>query len=140
MVCKAKGAVVKKIIFLLLGTLSLTACQRDLCSYRQELIEKPLYFKFNSDEIQDKSLADLTEGAKFLTCHRFRRVHLDGYADKIGGVSEYNTNLSYRRAQKVKDFLVEHGVTERYITISGNGVLSSDIPDWKKRRVDVTIK
>lgn len=129
----------KKVMFLLLGVLSLAACQRDLCTHRQELMEKSLYFEFNSDEIQEKSLADLTEGTKFLTCHRFRRVHLDGYADEVGGDSEYNTNLSYRRAQKVKDFLVEHGVTERYITVSGNGVAQKD-SSWKQRRVDVTIK
>ena len=130
----------KKCFVLLFSMIVLAACQRDLCAHRQELMEKSLYFQFDSDEIQSKDIADLTEGAKFLTDHRFRRVHLDGFADEQGGRdSEYNKELSYRRAQKVKDFLVEHGVTERYITITGNGTLSG-IPNWQKRRVDVTIK
>ena len=129
----------KKHIVLLLGVISLTACQRDLCAHHQELMEKPLYFEFNSDEIRAQDIADLAEGTKFLTDHRFRRVHLDGYADKNGGNSEYNTNLSYRRAQSVKDFLVAHGVIERYITISGHGTLPGN-PTWKQRRVDITIK
>lgn len=130
----------KRYIALLLCIIPLTACQRDLCAHRQELMEKSLYFKFNSDEIPTEQIADLTAGTKFLTDHRFRRVHLDGYADEQGGKdSEYNKNLSYRRAKKVKDFLVEHGVIERYITISGNGTLTGT-PNWKQRRVDVIIK
>lgn len=129
----------KKYGLLVLCTFALMACQRDLCTYREQLMEKSLYFEVGSDEIQPDALADLTEGTKFLTTHRFRRVHIDGYADEQGGRdSEYNKDLSYRRAQAVKDFLVEHGVRERYITISGNGTLPGQ-PD-KQRRVDVTIQ
>ena len=110
--------IMKKCSLLLLGLLSLTACQRDLCAHRQELMSQSLYFEFDSDEIQAKDIPNLTEGAKFLTDHRFRRVHLDGYADEQGGKdSEYNKELSYRRAKSVKDFLVKQGVIERYISI-----------------------
>ncbi|MBQ0013165.1 MAG: OmpA family protein [Proteobacteria bacterium] len=129
----------KKYCVLLFSAVILAACQGTSCTHCQEPLSEPIYFEVGSDKIPHKSMANLTEITEFLSCHKFRRVHVNGYADEQGGKnSEHNKDLSYRRAQRVKDFLVAHGVTERYVTVSGNGTLPSGAK-FENRRVDIIL-
>lgn len=128
----------KKYLFVLCAFL-LTACQHNEkpCSYYQSMAEQPVYFGFNSDKIKETD--NLDEGLIFLKGHRFRRIQLDGYADEIGGETNYNNNLSLKRAEAVRDYMIDQGIAEKRITVFGHGIEKGN-PHKTHRRVDITIK
>jgi OOP family OmpA-OmpF porin len=72
-------------------------------------------------------------------------VQIVGHTDSIGP-STYNEQLSVRRADSVKDFLVKHGVDPSKITILGMGERSpaaqNSTPEGraKNRRVIIMLK
>jgi outer membrane protein OmpA-like peptidoglycan-associated protein len=47
-------------------------------------------------------------------------VQIEGYADRRGDVS-YNEALSARRAERVREWLVAHGIAAERLTISPRG-------------------
>jgi OOP family OmpA-OmpF porin len=51
------------------------------------------------------------------------RVEVQGFTDSIG-TEEYNQGLSERRANAVKDYLVERGVNPEKISAKGYGELN----------------
>ncbi|MBO4340648.1 MAG: OmpA family protein [Bacteroidales bacterium] len=72
-------------------------------------------------------------------------ILVEGHTDSVGG-KDYNLNLSLRRAQSVKNFLVSHGVRPSLITIKGYGfdrpVATNSTPDGRQlnRRVEVRLR
>ncbi|MGY0219239.1 OmpA family protein [Endozoicomonadaceae bacterium StTr2] len=82
-----------------------------------------LYFQFDSTKIEKNSEQVLENAAK--TLERFPHIHLkvNGYTDSTGPAS-YNDKLSVRRAQSVKQYLVEKkGISASRIQASGLGEL-----------------
>jgi len=72
-------------------------------------------------------------------------VQIEGYTDSTGGV-EYNQKLSESRAQSVRDYLVQSGLTsERIISTRGfglnNPVATNDTAEGRQlnRRVEIII-
>ncbi|MHB1143107.1 MAG: OmpA family protein [Sulfuricaulis sp.] len=69
-------------------------------------------------------------------------IQVTGYTDSIG-TEEYNRELSMRRAQAARDYLVSNGVTENRIVLSGMGesnpIASNDTAEGRamNRRVEV---
>lgn len=82
--------------------------------------------------------------AAFLVRYPTRTAIIDGYTDSIGS-DDYNQGLSERRAESVKDFLVNQGVDSPRLTASGMGktapVASNATATGRQqnRRVEVTI-
>jgi outer membrane protein OmpA-like peptidoglycan-associated protein len=58
--------------------------------------------------------------AQFLTEHPGRRVQVDGFTDSVGS-DAYNEELSQRRADSVKEALLEHGIDPSRIGSEGYG-------------------
>jgi OOP family OmpA-OmpF porin len=66
-------------------------------------------------------------------------VELMGYTD-TKGAREYNYNLSQRRVDAVRRFLVERGVQSSRIQAVGLGALNDRVvPDAQKRRVSARL-
>lgn len=131
----------KKYLFVFCA-IALTACQHNEkpCSYYRSMAETPVYFDFGSSQIQEQSKVTLDEGLIFLKGHRFRRIQLDGFADEIGGESDFNNDLSLKRAETVRDYLINQGIAEkRIVTVVGHGVEKGK-PRKSHRRVDITVK
>ena len=69
-------------------------------------------------------------------------IQVTGYTDSVGS-EEYNRDLSMRRAQAAKDYLVSNGVAENRIVLSGMGesnpIASNDTAEGRaqNRRVEV---
>jgi OOP family OmpA-OmpF porin len=69
-------------------------------------------------------------------------IQVTGYTDSVG-TEEYNRDLSMRRAQAAKDYLVSNGVAENRIVLSGMGesnpIASNDTAEGRamNRRVEV---
>jgi outer membrane protein OmpA-like peptidoglycan-associated protein len=84
----------------------------------------PIHFEFASAE-----LTTLAEGILLNTLEIYKAalnvgrditIDLNGYADNIG-TDQSNLELSRRRAERVKEWLMEHGIEEDRIVIRGHG-------------------
>lgn len=87
---------------------------------RVELLA-PVLFAFDSAELEPTGTAMLHETAATLKARpEIELVEVRGYADGRGP-KEYNQELALRRAEKVRAWLVEHGVAESRLTLAAHG-------------------
>lgn len=128
----------KKIFLCCLLALGLVACAGD-CATHEQNAKAPVFFKHNSVEILPDSLAQLNDGAIYMTGHRFKTIQLDGYADETGVDAAYNMDLSKRRVETIRDHLVKKGVAKDRIKTKWHGTERGH-PYTKHRRVDITVK
>jgi OOP family OmpA-OmpF porin len=68
-----------------------------------------------------------------------------GHTDAVGGV-DFNQRLSVRRAEAVRNFLVEHGLPAGNVTIRGEGKLKPVTENAtakgrsRNRRVEIVVQ
>jgi outer membrane protein OmpA-like peptidoglycan-associated protein len=80
-----------------------------------------IYFTFNSDQIRDESEPRLKEIADALNKHPDWKLSVEGHTDSVGN-SNYNLDLSRRRASAVKDALVKrYKIDPNRLTTVGYG-------------------
>src|SRR3989344_1480153 len=77
-------------------------------------------FAFNKAELSAQAGPRLDKLANFLKQFPDRKLLIEGYTDSVGSDS-YNQDLSDRRAQAVRDALVQRGVDTSRITARGYG-------------------
>jgi outer membrane protein OmpA-like peptidoglycan-associated protein len=80
---------------------------------------RPLYFEFNSDQLDQESSGRLETYAKKIIAVKADQIVIDGHASENS--PGYNINLSERRAQNVKKFLVSLGVAAGKIQTNSYG-------------------
>lgn len=102
-----------------------------------------VYFDVNKDTPNSGSTNSVQQIYQYLMENPEVKIKLVGYAD-LRGDEKNNRDLSNRRAQKLKSFLVESGITESRINIGGEGV-DTTFPTTKTgldlaRRVSVIIE
>jgi outer membrane protein OmpA-like peptidoglycan-associated protein len=104
------------------------------------------------DVLFDTGKADLNPGASrnldqlvvFLTDHPERRVEIDGYTDNVG-TDTFNLSLSERRADTVRNVLVNRGIDSSRIVTRGYGKdfgVASNVDSGGRqlnRRVEIVI-
>ena len=76
-------------------------------------------FEYDSDRLRPEALATLDEAIETLRRHPHLRVELAGHSDDRGSET-YNLALSQRRADAVRRYLIERGVTN-VLTVHGYG-------------------
>ncbi|MBC7174108.1 MAG: OmpA family protein, partial [Polyangiaceae bacterium] len=81
---------------------------------------EPVRFRRNSDEILPESHAMLREIGGVLAANPSMEIRVEGHTDSAGD-DEYNMELSQRRAESVKRFLVDAGAKRRNIEARGYG-------------------
>ncbi len=86
---------------------------------RAQGISVEIVFKLNSDELDGRYGASLTNIAQVLT-ESARAILIEGHTDASGS-SELNASLSLRRANAVKAFLVGKGVPSSLVSTRGVG-------------------
>lgn len=91
------------------------------------------YFDFNKDMPNSQSTAGINFLIKYLKENPSAKADVIGYADEIGN-SDYNKQLSQRRAENVKKILVDSGIDGSRLNIIGNGEDSSVNKDNKQAR------
>lgn len=92
-----------------------------------------VYFDFNSDKPNAQSVSGINFLVKYLKENPSASADVVGYADEIGN-SEYNKDLSRRRAENVKQILVDAGIDAGRMNIVGNGEDTSVNKDSKYAR------
>lgn len=81
---------------------------------------KDIFYEYDSDELTKQSKFVINEFFEFLTENPSIKVSIHGHTDNIGS-SEYNLNLSKRRAKSVYDYLVNKGIKPDRLNYTGFG-------------------
>lgn len=87
-----------------------------------ELAVKNIQFNSNSDVLKTSSYSSLNEVAQLMKENSFD-LKLSGYTDNTGR-AEYNLELSERRANAVKQYLINQGVEENRLSADGYGIIN----------------
>jgi peptidoglycan-associated lipoprotein len=81
-------------------------------------VDENIHFAFDSSILSDKAQEILNSKADYLRTYSGVMVTVEGYCDERG-TDAYNIALGERRAQSVKNFLVNLGIsTDRLSTVS----------------------
>jgi outer membrane protein OmpA-like peptidoglycan-associated protein len=104
-----------------------------------------ILFDFNKATLRSQAREVISRIAGILMVARGFRLKVEGHTDSVGS-EEYNLELSGKRAQSVRDYLVSAGVSSDLIATQGLGE-SSPIADnstaegrQKNRRVEIVIE
>ncbi len=88
------------------------------------VISENLTFAYKSEDLTDEGKNNLNEVLKQLNeFSRNSHIKVNAYSDNIGSTS-YNSELSQRRANRVKQYLVEAGFDRSQINATGMGELN----------------
>lgn len=93
----------------------------------------PVYFDYNSFTIP-KATEEYLDYLKNLLVFSNYFVTINGYADSKG-TDEYNLELSQKRADEIKDYLVKQGIDSNRIRTKGKGEITEE-SDFKSRKVE----
>ncbi|MBV69737.1 MAG: flagellar motor protein MotB [Myxococcales bacterium] len=109
-------------------------------------INEKIYFETNKATIKDESHELLDAIGKTLTTYpQIKSMEIQGHTDSRGD-NTYNLDLSQRRADAVRDYLVKAGVDSKRLSAQGYGEsqpvdASENRAAWSKnRRVEFIIK
>jgi OmpA-OmpF porin, OOP family len=125
--------------------------QQELAALQAKQTDRGLVLTLG-DVLFETGKADLRPGAlrnlyplvTFLQKYPERRVVIEGHTDSVGSEA-YNLDLSQRRADAVRDFLLQNGVNAAQLTTHGYGkaspVASNDTAAGRQqnRRVELII-
>ena len=101
-------------------------------------------FDFGSYTLKPGAREKLAKISGILLAHPGLTLQIEGHTDSVG-TDEFNQQLSERRADSVRDFLAEQGVSASTITARGFGktqpVASNETPEGRQRnrRVELVV-
>ena len=101
-------------------------------------ISENIQFEFDSSALSGQARRILNNNAEYLRTNSDITVTVEGHCDDRG-TETYNDALGQRRADSVKEFLVEHGInTNRLVAVSYGEkrpiALGKDEASWSKNR------
>ncbi len=79
-------------------------------SDRGDCVLKTVYFEFNEFKLADSTRSTLADNAACLEAGGITKIRLEGHADERGS-TEYNLSLGQKRAEAVKSYLVNLGMS-----------------------------
>jgi len=85
---------------------------------RKTTVRPVIYFDTDKDVIKKEFFAPLDSVVDKLKADANLKVEVNGFTDSVGNV-DANLDLSIRRAEAVKKYLVDHGIAESRITTAG---------------------
>ncbi|HHD77862.1 MAG TPA: hypothetical protein ENK93_00500 [Campylobacteraceae bacterium] len=108
------------------------------------LKERPIYFKSGSSELtlDSKKLLDRIVDLVNKNTEEIERLRIAGHTD-ASGPADFNKQLSQKRAETVRDYLIGHKIKVPTIEAIGYGEerpLSSNPYAKENRRVEITIR
>jgi outer membrane protein OmpA-like peptidoglycan-associated protein len=104
-----------------------------------------IYFNFDLADLNQESKDELVQLVDILNKNNKIKIEISGHTDSIGSV-RYNDRLSIKRVNKVRDFLIESGISKLRIKAVGKGsrepvVSNKDESGRRKnRRVEYVFK
>jgi len=107
-------------------------------------LQEGVLFEYNKAELKPGAMRNLEPLLTFLREHPDRALLIEGYTDSTGSDS-YNLELSQRRAEAVRNFLVSNGMSADRVLARGYGesypVTTNDTEAGRQqnRRVEIVI-
>jgi OOP family OmpA-OmpF porin len=105
-------------------------------------VVKGVTFEYKKWDIKEEFDSNLSNIVDVLQKNPAMHIRIEGHTDNIGSM-EYNMDLSRKRAQAVKDYLVEKGIDESRISTEGFGfqkpIASNDTEEGRalNRRAEI---
>ena len=98
-----------------------------------KILESVVAFPFNQSNVQTSQMPSLEHAANYLKDNPDAKITVNGYASPEG-TEEYNLQLSQRRADAVKNILVDkYGIAADRINAIGHGVGDVfSVPAWNR--------
>jgi outer membrane protein OmpA-like peptidoglycan-associated protein len=109
-----------------------------------DLPDSTFKFAFDSADLSQKNRELLSRIAGILLVLKGYGISVYGYTDDVGDAG-YNQKLSLRRAQQVRDYLVEAGISSGIVSVKGFGKTSPLVPGTsekaraRNRRVEIAL-
>jgi OOP family OmpA-OmpF porin len=103
-----------------------------------------MHFEFDSDALTAAAQNIIDEAVATAEKHGIVEYSVTGHADRAGPEA-YNLDLSLRRANAVRDALIQRGVKASGISVAGRGeaepaVPTADgVPEAANRRVEIIL-
>ena len=102
-----------------------------------------VYFDFNMFDLKQESQDKLSVQAEWLSMYKDVTVTIEGHCDERG-TNAYNQGLGSRRANAVKDFLMERGVEASRIKVVSYGEARPEVAEhneeaWAMNRRSITV-
>ncbi len=85
-----------------------------------QLMLQNIFFDFDKATLKPESEVELREVVRLLLAYPRARVEIQGHTDSVGSAA-YNLQLSQRRAEAVRDFLISQGIAADRLTARGYG-------------------
>lgn len=101
-------------------------------------------FRSGSYELAPGARERLAKVSGIILAYPSLHVAIEGHTDSVGG-DEYNQSLSERRAESVRDYFVQQGISGASITAQGFGktqpIAANDTPEGRQqnRRVELVL-
>lgn len=92
-----------------------------------------VYFDFNATQPTSSSVSGINFLVNYLKANPSKNAQIIVYADEIGA-TQYNKELSQKRADSVKDIAVNAGISASRLTVIANGEDASVNKDSKQAR------
>ncbi len=103
------------------------------------------HFKLGSAVLQPASVPVIDDATNAIKQRGSRDISVNGHTDRSGDEA-YNMRLSIRRAEKIRDMLVERGVSGEYISVDSHGEGNPVVPtedgvaEPQNRRVEIVVR
>jgi len=103
-------------------------------------LKKTVYFESNHSNLDDSQFKQLQNFLNQIRDMDYTSIDIIGHADEDGG-SKFNRDLSLKRANNVALHIIEFGVIEDTLRISGDGEYKpkSQVDKSKNRRVEIVV-
>ena len=104
-----------------------------------------IHFELNSDKVAKESKAIIRKFVMAVNKTSFSKIVVEGYTDSTGNYAK-NIELSKRRAEAVKRFMIQYGVDSSRIKSLGKGSLSpiesndTEFGRARNRRIEIVVE
>ncbi len=86
----------------------------------QSVVLNNIFFEFDKYDLKNESRSELGKLISFLEKNPRLKIEISGHTDNVGG-KQYNQQLSEKRANAVKEYLLQHGIPEAHLQSVGFG-------------------
>jgi len=105
---------------------------------RQDIAKRHLFFDIGSSKVGELYIDDLNDIADLMRFNKKLKIEIFGFTDNIGN-KDFNMQLSSKRANAVKEYLIAKKISEKRILAKGKGELSSETDSGRCRKVEIIL-